>query len=302
VENPLNYIYNKIEILNPLHGRKLRNNALSYDETYYNLAGAFFIKYIDVLKTENKTLDYSINCYLQMIADVNSETVEFIRTGKYTSTTFAEVNERVYANPGIMEYYMHGLIMSQFLWKHHYQMFHYFIHSLPGYIGEIKTYLEVGVGHGFYLSKALEILDAKTKIMAVDISITSIEMARRFVNDARVEYKLMDIFDFDEKERFDFITAGEILEHLEDPIQFLLKLNSLLSKNGVLFFTTPINAPAIDHISLFKNTDEIRGMIKEAGFEIVSESSFLSEDVSLEKAEKYKITILYGAFLRKISM
>ncbi len=28
--------------------------------------------------------------------------------------------------------------------------------------------------------------------------------------------------------------------------------------------------------------------------------SFLSEDVSAEKAEKYKVAILYGAFLKKI--
>src|SRR6185312_17119874 len=111
--------------------------------------------------------------------------------------------------------------------------------------------LEVGVGHGFYLSKALEILDNATAVTAVDISETSIEMAQNFVNDSRVAYKLKYIFDFNNDEKYDFITLGEVLEHMEDPLTLLLKLNELLSDDGTLFFTTPTNAPAIDHIYLF---------------------------------------------------
>jgi len=253
-----------------------------------------------LLALENKTLDYSIDCYLHMVDDVNNETIEFLRTGKYTSSTFNEVNNRVYARPEIMEYYMHGLIMSQFLWRHHYQMFNYFIETLPKYTGQVKNYLEVGVGHGFYLSKALEILDNATAVTALDISETSIEMAQNFVNDSRVAHKLKNIFDFNNDEKYDFITLGEVLEHMEDPLTLLLKLNELLRDDGTLFFTTPTNAPAIDHIYLFNNIREIQGIVKAAGFRIDSEMSFLSKDVPPEKAEKHKITELYGAFLKKM--
>ena len=296
----VDHILRRIEVLNPMHFKKLKKNTGGFDGHYDELCNAFFSRYNQMLAAENKTLDYSIDCYLKMIADVNSETVEFLRSGKYTSSTFDEVNNRVYATPEIMEYYMHGLIMSQFLWKHHYQMFDYFITALPQHTAHINTYLEVGVGHGFYLSKAAEVMDDKVTITAVDISETSIALAKSFINNDRITYNLKDIFDYTDGGKYDFITLGEVLEHVENPLKLLLKLNDLLSDAGTLFFTTPTNAPAIDHIYLFNNVEEIRVLIRAAGFRIESEMSFLSEDVSAEKAEKYKIAVLYGAFLKKV--
>jgi 2-polyprenyl-3-methyl-5-hydroxy-6-metoxy-1,4-benzoquinol methylase len=283
-----------------MHSKKLKKNMLFFDSRYDELADVFFAKYIQILAAEGKTLNYSIDCYLQMIADVNTETIEFLRTGKYTSSTFDEVNNRVYARPETMEYYMHGLLLSQFLWKHHYQMFDYFATTLSRYADHIKNYLEVGVGHGFYLSKALEVLGDKAMLTAVDISETSIELAKRFINDNRITYNLKNVFDFNDGEKHDFITLGEVLEHVEDPLGLLVKLNTLLSGDGVLFFTTPTNAPAIDHIYLFNNVEEIRHIVRSAGFRIASEMSFSSEDVSAEKAAKYKVAVLYGAFLKKM--
>src|ERR1700760_4522286 len=105
----IDYIYKSISTLNPLHAKKLKKNIDSFDERYDKLAGAFFDKYIAILLSQNQTLDYAIDCYLKMIADVNLETFDFLRTGKYSSNTFDEVNARVYAKPETMEYYMHGL-------------------------------------------------------------------------------------------------------------------------------------------------------------------------------------------------
>ena len=301
MHKPVDYIAERIEVLNPMHGKKLRKNLVSFDNAYYELADGFFERYLGILRSEGKTLDYAIDCYLQMIADMNSETVEFLRSGKYTSSTFQEVNERVYARPEIMEYYMHGLILSQFLWKHHYGMFDYFITHFPKYARSAKTYLEVGVGHGFLLSKAIAILDVTTRVTAVDISETSIKLAKRFVNNDRVDYRLQDILTFDDDRKFDFIVLGEVLEHVEQPLELLVKLHGLLAPDGVFYFTTPTNAPAIDHIYLFNTVDEVRDMVERAGFHVESELFLPSEDVSPERAAKFKIAMLYGAFLTKRS-
>ena len=111
----INEIYKKIEVLSPLHAKKLKKNLPYYDEQYYKEADNFLKKYALFLASENKTFDYAIDCYLNMIADVTTETMQFLRTGKYSSTTFSEVNNRVYDNPETMEYYMHGLLMSTIL-------------------------------------------------------------------------------------------------------------------------------------------------------------------------------------------
>jgi 2-polyprenyl-3-methyl-5-hydroxy-6-metoxy-1,4-benzoquinol methylase len=282
-----------------MHGKKLKKNLASFDGTYYEVADQFFKRYLTILQEDEKNLDYAIDCYLQMIADMNSETVEFLRSGKYTSSTFQEVNERVYASPEIMEYYMHGLILSQFLWKHHYGMFEFFISHFSQYARSASTYLEVGVGHGFLLSKAIEILDPTTEVTAMDISETSLKLAKSFVNKDGIDYRLQDILTFNEDRKFDFIVLGEVLEHVEQPLELLVKLHGLLVPNGVFYFTTPTNAPAIDHIYLFNSIEEVREMVDRAGFQIESDLCLPSEDVSPERAAKFKIAMLYGAFLTK---
>lgn len=295
----LKEIHQKIELLSPVHAKKLKKNLESFDEAYYPLAEGFLRKYKAFLDKEGRTMDYAIDCYLSMISDMNIETVEFARNGKYSSSTFSEVNERVYANPGIMEYYMHGLLMSQFLWRHHYQIFDYFTKSLPAYAGKVSSYLEIGAGHGLYLAQALDILGPQTAFTVVDISQSSIDLARKLTDDPRVAFNVKDIFDFADDVRYDFICMGEVLEHVEDPVKLLNKLHKMLADDGTLFITTPTNAPAIDHIYLFNNIEEIQDMLRNTGFEISSEVFYSSEDVSPERAAKFKIALLYGAFLKK---
>ena len=295
----LKEIHQKIEVLSPVHAKKLKKNLESFDEQYYPLAENFLGKYKAFLDREGKTMDYAIDCYLSMISDMNIETVEFARSGKYSSSTFSEVNQRVYANPDIMEYYMHGLLMSQFLWKHHYQIFDYFTKSLPAYAGKVSSYLEIGAGHGLYLAQALDILGSETSFTVVDISQSSIDLAKKLTDDPRVVFNVKDIFDFADDVRYDFICMGEVLEHVEEPVKLLNKLHKMLADDGTLFITTPTNAPAIDHIYLFNNIAEIQDMLRDADFEITSEVFYSSEDVSPERAAKFKIALLYGAFLKK---
>ncbi|MFN8296427.1 MAG: class I SAM-dependent methyltransferase [Chitinophagales bacterium] len=295
-------IYNKIASINPIHGKKLDANFIFFNEQhdYKNQATEFLKKYTKVLNNENKDFSYAIQCYLKMIADFNEETLNFMRSGKYKHSSFDEVNKAVYDNPDIMEYHMHGLLLSQFLWKHHYQIYNYFKTNIADYKNSTNYYLEIGAGHGLYLEEALRYLNPATEFSVVDISQTSIELTKSFIEDDRVNYNLIDIFDFTPAQKYDFITMGEVLEHVEDPLRLLNRLYELLSDNGTIFITTPTNAPSIDHIYLFNNVQEIRDLISKSGFVIKSENSFISEDVSIERAEKRKITILYGAFLTKI--
>ena len=294
-------IVSRIARQDPLHGKRLKKDLARFDERYFALAEAFFHKYEAILQQEGKDLDYAIDCYLRMVADVNAETIEFLHTGRYSSSSWEEVNERVYARPETMQYYMHGLILSQFLWRHHYQMFDYFSTMLPGYTGGVRRYLEVGVGHGFYLSHALGALSPAAGLTAVDISETSLALSRRFAGEDRIDYRLQDIFTFGSAHPFDFIVLGEVLEHVDRPLVLLERLRGLLADDGVLFFTTPANAPAIDHLYLFHNVEEIRRLVSAAGFRIASEKALPAEDVPWDKAERLKVAILYGAFLTKQS-
>jgi len=119
------------------------------------------------------------------------------------------------------------------------------------------------------------------------------------VGNASVAFILSDVFLYQPPEKFDFITIGEVLEHLENPSALLQRAADLLKENGTLFITTPANAPTIDHIYLFRNAEDIRRLIRDAGLTVETEFLRYAEDVDVEIAEKYKITLLYGACLKK---
>ena len=54
-----------------------------------------------------------------------------------------------------------------------------------------------------------------------------------------------------EKEKYDFVTIQEVLEHLEDPEGMLRKIGELLTPEGKAYAMMPICAPSTQHIFLF---------------------------------------------------
>lgn len=295
----MEYIIDQIQVKNPLHSKKIHKNLEQFDDDYYRRAEEFFMKYKALLNSEGRSFDYAIESYLKMLADVNFESLHFLRTGEYTSKSFEEVNKRVYDNPQVMEYYMHGLLLSQFLWKQHYNVLLWFHKIIKQNCQNIKYYLEVGGGHGLYISEALKLIGESIKYDLVDISKTSLDMAKKMISNEMVTPTLTDIFDYSPQVKYDFITMGEVLEHVEDPVQLLKKVHTLLSDTGKLVITTPTNAPAIDHIYLFKDADDIREVVYESGFQIGEELCIFSEDVSPKIATELKVSMMYAGVLTK---
>ncbi|HTF06148.1 MAG TPA: class I SAM-dependent methyltransferase [Bacteroidia bacterium] len=300
-ESFIDYTLSRIAEQNPLHFKKVRKNLrkMGQEQGFEKQAKEFYDKYDSFLSELGKNREYAVDSYLRMITDVMVETVAFENTGEYTSKSFEEVNQRVYANPLIMDYYMHGLLMSQFLWTHHFAVLQYYITNLPKYKSEVRNYLEVGGGHGLYVNEATRCFGSSADINVIDISETSLAMARYFVESKKVNFIHSDVFKYFPERKYDFITMGEVLEHVEEPVALLKKLHELLSESGTVFITTPTNAPAIDHLYLFRNAADIHRVIDEAGFRVESELKVYAEDVPEELAEQLKITLMYAAFLKK---
>lgn len=293
------YIEESICRQNPVHGKKIRKHLSQADDIFYEKFAGFLDKYLKFLQKTGKNLDFAVDCYLKMVADITLETAGFQETGRYTSTSFDEVNRRVYGNHEVMEYYMHGLLLSQFLWKQHYIVYKFFSENITFYSRSVLEYLEIGGGHGLYLSEAVNLFLEQCRFSMIDISSTSLDVARYFIDEKKVNYICSDINDFNPDGRYDMITAGEVIEHLEDPRKFLCKLRDMISDNGIIFLTVPTNAPTIDHIYLFRDASEIKQMIRISGLEIIKEHCVYAEDLPEHLLEKYKITMMYAAFLRK---
>ena len=299
MEDLLTDIVKHIESISPISAKRLKKHLAKADAVYRERAKSFLSKYKNYLESIGKDFQYSIDCYLHMTADMFRERENFLETGRYSNTSFIDVNARVYANPEVMDYHMHGLVLAQFLWTDQYKRFSFFADNLPAFKNKIRNYLEIGGGHGLYIYEAERIFGSVTVFDLVDISTSSLNLAKGILNPSAINFIHKDIFDFDEKNKYDFITMGEVLEHLEEPEKMLQKIHRLLSGDGVFFITTPANAPMIDHIYLFNNANEIREMIDANGFIIDKEVYAFSEDIPEETAMELKIPLMFVAFLKK---
>jgi 2-polyprenyl-3-methyl-5-hydroxy-6-metoxy-1,4-benzoquinol methylase len=84
---------------------------------------------------------------------------------------------------------------------------------------------------------------------------------------------------------------GEVLEHVEQPELFLRRIAELAADDAFIFITTCINAPAVDHIYLWRTTDELEDMIRDSGLSIVEPLRLPYEGKTLEESRDQQLPI-----------
>jgi 2-polyprenyl-3-methyl-5-hydroxy-6-metoxy-1,4-benzoquinol methylase len=201
--------------------------------------------------------------------------------------------------------YMTGLALSQYLWRTHYEMFSHLKKQLHKNKREIKTYLEIGPGHGLFLKNAIDILDTNVDMTAIDISPISLDISKSIIKHffpiKKINFINKDMLDLNLNANFDFIVMGEVIEHVENPHLLLNKINNLLTKRGNAFLSTCVNCPAIDHVYHFHSVQEIRDMFESCGLSILSEKILPVEDLPMNEIVEKKITINYSAIVARSS-
>lgn len=251
-------------------------------------------------------MEFIADSYLFFLEETLNETKYFLENGgtRYRYNTFREVENIVYQNEEYMIQYMLGLHLSGYIWENHLKIHRWFKGKVSNTPSGGGLYLEIGPGHGKYFADAIA-LGSFQEYHAIDISPTSCRMTDEFLKQRFHETKsyhvICDNFynlNFDRK--YDFVCLSEVLEHLEYPEIMLQKIGNVLSNNGRLYVHVPINAPAIDHINLYKSIEEVEKELTENGFMSVDRLILTANDYPLEKAIKRKMAINYVALLKKI--
>ncbi len=296
----LTEIIEMIEKKNPMNAKKIRKDIDLNDPEFMRMVGRFYSKYEQYLKKINRSLEYAVDSYLQVVSDMFYEQLRFMQSGKYSCSSFSEVKQRVYDNGEVMDYYMNGLAVSQFLWRQHYEMLSFFSRNIAKYGKDAGSYLEIGAGHGLYVAEAIDQLSSGVHVDVLDISTSSIEMTKFFVEKSdKIRFINQDIFDYHPDTCYDLVAMGEVLEHVEQPRHLLRRLFEIMNENAILFITVPVNSPAIDHIYLFSSSDQVRSMIEESGFTVVEDLAVCEKDVPENIAEKERLPLMYAAFAKK---
>lgn len=99
-------------------------------------------------------------------------------------------------------------------------------------IPEGKRLLDVGCGGGYFLRICSKL---GAKVQGVEPSKIAAEQARH--QGFPVFNGMLD--DFASAERFDIITANQVLEHVPDPVFTLRKMKSLLAPGGMIWLAVP---------------------------------------------------------------
>lgn len=238
-------------------------------------------------------ISFLAESYLLFVDDTLKETKYFVENNfeKYRYSSYEEVANLVYNDENYMNRYMIGLQLSSYLWINHLKAHRIFKNFLDKFSG--NRYLEVGPGHGYYFVEAVKKGGYK-EYTAIDISKTSIEMTRSYVQDyddldmGKLHFIHNDFLKSYVKDKYDSIVMSEVLEHVEDPAAFLQKAYDLLDDKGKIFLNVPINAPEIDHIYLFRSVEEVYEVVDSVGFAVLSDYIATANDVDYEKALRKK--------------
>lgn len=287
--------------------KKILQDLAARDASFFAEAEVFALSYGGYLKSQKIPLEYAVEAYLEMCRNMMKCQIEFMKTGRYTVSEHQKAFEAVYGNEERMKSYMIGLAISQFLWRTHYEMYRCMRSAINRFGSSVQSYLEIGPGHGLFLKEAVAALATDAEVLAVDISpvsigITKSIMAYFFPVDERIEYQTGDILLMDALGHYDFITMGEVLEHVNCPDKLLHKLHALLKPDGRAFVSTCVNAPAIDHVHHFRHIDEIRSLISYCGFVIEEERVLPVENLPMNEIIDRKITINYCSILKRNSI
>ncbi len=93
--------------------------------------------------------------------------------------------------------------------------------------------LEIGCGYG-YTTYAIH--KNGYQVLGIDISKSAIDFAKKNFGDFYLQSKIED---FTNDNKFNFIIATELFEHLVEPVGFIKKLKNLLTDDGKILITTP---------------------------------------------------------------
>jgi 2-polyprenyl-6-hydroxyphenyl methylase/3-demethylubiquinone-9 3-methyltransferase len=115
--------------------------------------------------------------------------------------------------------------------------------------------LEIGCGSGVFLSEIKEGIrskfpDKKFLLHGIDIDATAIQ--KSVDSEIYLSAESAESYVANTKEKYDLVLHFELIEHLQNPYDFMISVKNLLNQNGLHHFHTP-NANGFDNIAIGYN-------------------------------------------------
>ena len=217
-------------------------------------------------------LETIVDGYARFTMEVNVAQQDYEKSGAYEFSTFAEANARVYQNPEYMRNYYWGVFAVLFCWSHYVELMDFYLNRFVARLPAGKL-IEIAPGHGAWGVLAVA-SRPDLRLEGVDISPTSLELAPRMARgaglQARCAYQLGDATKLAlGGSQYDSAVCSFMLEHLENPGQFLCDFAPSLRSGALAFITLALTAAQADHIYEFTLESEAILLAEAAGFELL---------------------------------
>jgi SAM-dependent methyltransferase len=238
-----------------------------------------FEQVVSALFPSTQTIATAVKGYATFAMQSMRLQAVFEREHQYKTKSHEQASSEVYFNEKhMMQEYLPGLLLSHFLWPHHYRQLQFFNSAFVQAmrVAGATSFVEVGVGTGLYSGLLLRKL-LSTKGLGIDISpssksFTEAQMLALGVG-SRYTVELRDVTLIPIEPKADWVVCVEVLEHLDDPVAFLHGLRRSMAPGAHAFITAALNAAHADHIYLYRNANEVLAHLVEAGFTL--EQSFV---------------------------
>jgi len=137
--------------------------------------------------------------------------------------------------------------------------------------------LDIGCGTGNFIQQIVQ--NKNLQITGSEIYLKGLKYAKTNLPD--VDFVQFDVTKGKIGERFNVITAFDVIEHIEDDLTALFNMNQMLDRDGILILSVP------QHMFLWSRLDEIVkhkrrysrrelvSKLEESGFEILRVTSFI---------------------------
>lgn len=193
------------------------------------------------------------------------------RAGRYTPEAMPEIMSGVYDDEGYMVPYMWAAILIYAFWPsmvNHLALFrNNFLRRLP----PNARVLELACGHG-----VLSLLAAEERqdiqVEGVDISPPAIAVADRLLtvsgHSGRVRFATKDALRTDGaagRDGYHGIISAMLAEHLPEPRPLFSAMGRMVSKDGLVYFSTAIESAQRDHVYEYNQESQPLEMAEAAG-------------------------------------
>lgn len=210
--------------------------------------------------------------YASFTMEVNRAQQAYEVAGKYQCSTFEEANRRVYQEKHYMRHYYWGVFAILFCWSHYVELMEFYIDRFVRRLSGSRI-VEIAPGHGAWGVLAMA-GSTGTTLEGWDVSPTSLEVAPRMAAGAgvgdRCVYRVADATKMAQVQgKFDAAICCFMLEHLEEPGEFLTGFAPSMRPGAMAFITLALTAAQTDHIYEFKHESEAIVMSERAGFELM---------------------------------